>query len=211
MFIVVSVLTMGILSPGPAFLLVVDVSVAHGRSVGILAAIGIAITNALIAMALLGGLSGVAAHGDSLLKVLQLLGLSYLLLIATLGLARGLRALASPDTGTPGADPPQLTESRSILVSGLVRGAVVQAVNPKVWIFFTSAMFGLAPADWTTAMSSVLVSLILVISLTWYIALATCIDLLVPKHSAPYLAAGSSLALLVVSVWLIFLVLGTSV
>ncbi len=118
------VLTLGLLSPGPDFLLVLKNSAgtrrgyAYGTVAGI--ATGLAVQMLVISL-------GLVAAPPALLRGVQLGGAAFLALI-------GFRALRGVSTPGPGA----AVEFRPGLRNGYTEGLVCNLTNPKAFLFFVS-------------------------------------------------------------------------
>ena len=120
------VLTLGLLSPGPDFFLVVRNSLggSRARALGTVGgiAIGLAVQGAVIAL-------GFAAAPVGLLRGVQLAGAAFL---AYLGI-RSLRAKPAAENTAP--DP---TTTAPGAHCGLVEGLFCNLTNPKAFLFFVS-------------------------------------------------------------------------
>lgn len=119
------VLTLGLLSPGPDFLLIVKNSVGTPRAYALGTVAGIA--TGLAAQMLVISLGFVAASPTAL-RVVQLAGAVFL---AYLG---GRAWLAAPGPGAPGGGAGGSPGIRS----GFLQGLVCNLTNPKAFLFFVS-------------------------------------------------------------------------
>jgi len=118
------VLTLGLLSPGPDFLLIVKNSVGTARAYALGTVAGIA--TGLAAQMLVISLGFVAAS-PAALRLVQLAGAAFL---AYLGL-RALLAAPGPGAKGGGGGPPGIS-------SGFLQGLVCNLTNPKAFLFFVS-------------------------------------------------------------------------
>ena len=153
------VLSLGLLSPGPDFLLILRNSLGPtaARGFGTVAGITLGLAAQTAAIAL-----GFAALPPTALRVLQLAGAAYLAYL-------GLRALlARPATAAP---PPPTGrnilarsghESASAARSGFVDGLVCNLTNPKAFLFFVGLFAQLlppgAPLGWRIALPLTIVA-----------------------------------------------------
>jgi threonine/homoserine/homoserine lactone efflux protein len=133
---IVGALAIGVVSPGPSFVLVVRTALAVSRAAGIAAALGMATGGVVFAGLALLGLHAVLAQAGWAYLGLKLVGAGYLLHLA-LRLWRGAGApVAVPDARPPGA-------------AGLGRafaiGLATQLSNPKTAIVYASVFAALLP------------------------------------------------------------------
>ncbi len=111
--------------PGPAVLYILTRSIAQGRSAGIVSAVGIEAGALLHVAAAIAGLSALVASSATAFAVVKYAGAAYLVFLGVQRLrTRGDLALADL--------PP---ESRARLFR---QGVVVNALNPKVAVFFVA-------------------------------------------------------------------------
>jgi len=121
------VLTLGLLSPGPDFFLVVRNSLggSRARALGTVGgiAIGLAVQGMVIAL-------GFAAAPAGVLRGVQLVGAAFLAYL-------GIRSLLAPPIAPGAADtPPGAAQPGAH--SGLVEGLLCNLTNPKAFLFFVS-------------------------------------------------------------------------
>ena len=113
-----------IVAPGPAVLYIIGRSVDQGRTAGFASAAGIATGGLVHVAAAAIGLSALLASSAMAFSALKFFGAAYLIFL-------GLRTLLTrPDGGQVAARRPQTMRN---LYS---QGVVVQALNPKVALFF---------------------------------------------------------------------------
>ena len=194
------VLTLGLLSPGPDFLLILRNSLGPTARRGLGTAAGIALGLAVQVAAISLGFAALPAPA---MRALQLAGAAYLAYL-------GLRALCTrPTADTPSAEP-ALHGARS----GFVDGLVCNLTNPKAFLFFVGLFAQVLPPG---------------TSLGWRIALpvtivvhgATLWTLIVLALRAPLVAAQLrraqhwlprlfGLALLALAAWLTWTTLHTA-
>ena len=119
---------LGAMSPGPSLAVVVNHTLAHGRSAGCYAAISHGVGVGIYALITVFGLAVVIQKNQEIFDIAQLLGCLFLLLMATKIL------FSSPNpigTGLPVA-------SRSSSLKAIVDGFLVALINPKILLFFTA-------------------------------------------------------------------------
>lgn len=112
-----------LLIPGPAVLFVVSRSLADGHRTGLAAVAGLEVGNFLHVLAATAGLSAVVATSATAFTVVKWTGAAYLVGSGAWTLLRSGRA--------DGAEPAPTSARRAF-----VGGIVVNALNPKVALFF---------------------------------------------------------------------------
>lgn len=150
------VLTLGLLSPGPDFLLILRNSLGPtaARGLGTAAGITTGVGTQVLAIAL-----GFAALPPAAMRVVQLAGAAYL---AWLGL-RALLSRAAAETSSP-ADTLATTCARS----GFIDGLVCNLTNPKAFLFFVGLFAQVVPPGASLAWRIGLpVTIILHGAITW--------------------------------------------
>jgi len=160
---ILGALFVGVVSPGPSFVLVARTAVARSRRDGLAAALGMGIGGLFFASLALLGLQAVLARVGWLDLGLKLLGGLYLVYLG-LAMWRGASApLALPDSGEHGAANP----GRSFAV-----GLATQLSNPKTAIVYAGVFAALLPPAPPAWLYAALLPLILAIETSWYSAVA---------------------------------------
>jgi len=120
--------------PGPAVVFIVNRSVASGRRVGLASAVGLQLGSLVHVLAATVGLSAVIAASAVAFSAVKWLGAAYLVGtgVATLARRAGRAAGATGDVGAARA---------------FRQGFVVNALNPKVALFFLSFLPQFLDAD----------------------------------------------------------------
>lgn len=119
------VLTLGLLSPGPDFLLIVKNSVGTPRSyaLGTVAGIALGLAVQMVVISL-----GFVAAPPGVLRAVQFAGAAFLAYL-------GVRALgAAPGRGADATDGAPSLRARS----GFLQGLLCNVTNPKAFLFFVS-------------------------------------------------------------------------
>lgn len=137
------VLTLGLLSPGPDFLLILRNSLGprRARAFGTVAGIGCGLAVQTLAISF-----GFAALPQRVMRAVQLVGAAYLAYL-------GIRALFSR-APAPDASASRTARGSSSLPgarSGFIDGLVCNLTNPKVFIFFVGVFAQVLPPDATAA------------------------------------------------------------
>jgi threonine/homoserine/homoserine lactone efflux protein len=163
---VVTALTVGVVSPGPSFVLVARTAVSSSRHDGVAAAIGMGAGGVLFAVAALLGLQGLLLAVPSVYLVLKVLGGLYL---AHLGI-RIWRCAKEPLAA------PRPTPRRTTRLKSLALGFTTQVSNPKTAIVYASVFAAFMPASQSLAFDLTLVSLVFIIEASWYTVVAMALS-----------------------------------
>lgn len=169
---ILGVLCLGIMSPGPSFVLVARTSVANSRTDGLATAIGMGIGGTLFAIMALLGLQVVLLSVPILYMVLKILGGAYLVYLAVV-IWRGSKQSIDIN-GSSCEKPRKVYESFRI-------GLITQLSNPKTAIFYGSVFAALLPSDLSTSTVLVLASTIFILEAGWYSVVALVLSSKTPK------------------------------
>lgn len=160
---ILGALVVGIVSPGPSFVLVARTAVAVSRRDGIAAAIGMGLGGVFFATLALVGLQAVLAQVAWLYLGLKLLGGLYLIYLAV-GLWRGAaEPIALEDT---------VERGRSGWRRSFWLGLATQLSNPKTAIVYGSVFAALLPAEHPVWIYTVLLPPIFILETGWYAVVA---------------------------------------
>lgn len=121
-------------TPGPAVLLVVTMSLTRSASAGFGAAFGILAANAFYFLLSATGIGAVLVASSELFFLIKWAGAGYLVVLGLMMLFSKSSAIPA-DTGQAEAQP-----VRGRLSSSFTHGVVTQGANPKAIIFFTSLL-----------------------------------------------------------------------
>ena len=116
------------LSPGPAVLLVISLSLVRGGRAGLHATFGILAVNALWFALSATGLAAILVASWQVFFVVKWAGAAYLVYLGVRMVARGART-------TPGAAGEEHAGH-----GAFARGIVIQGANPKTLLFFTALL-----------------------------------------------------------------------
>jgi threonine/homoserine/homoserine lactone efflux protein len=163
---VITALTIGVVSPGPSFVMVARTAVSSSRSDGVAAALGMGAGGVLFAVAALLGLQAFLLAVPSLYLVLKVLGGLYL---AYLGL-RIWRSAKEPISVVG------VISERTSKLKSLGSGFTTQVSNPKTAIVYASVFAAFMPATQSLAFDLVLIALVFTIETTWYAVVALALS-----------------------------------
>lgn len=136
--------------PGPAVIYIVNRSVAHGRTIGLAAVVGLELGTLMHVLAATIGLSAILATSENAFNAVKYLGASYLVFI---GLRTLLRQPAEVNTSANA-----ITNS-----SAFRQGFIINTLNPKIALFFLSFLPQfIDPDKSSSAMQSLLLGAVFV-------------------------------------------------
>ncbi|MGL3605919.1 LysE family translocator [Rhizobium sp. G187] len=161
----------GAMSPGPSFVLVSRISVAHSRLHGIATAIGMGLGGALFAVLALAGLVALLQQVDWLYLALKCAGGLYLVYLGIVIWRGASEPLAMATNGATDAvnegSGKQLSPLRAMLVA-----FATQISNPKTAVVYASIFAALMPQAPPTAVLIALPPLVFVVEAGWYLIVA---------------------------------------
>jgi threonine/homoserine/homoserine lactone efflux protein len=162
-FGILGALLIGVVSPGPSFVLVARTAIAVSRRDGLAAAVGMGVGGVLFGGLALVGLAAILAQVGWAYLGLKLLGGLYLVYLGVC-IWRGARApIVVPKTATGAAAGP----GRSFAL-----GLATQVSNPKTAIVYASVFAALLPPSVPGWIYIVLPLLIFTIETAWYAIVA---------------------------------------
>ncbi|UCV07488.1 LysE family translocator [Dechloromonas denitrificans] len=156
---ILAALTVGIVSPGPSFVMVARTALSTSRREGVAAAFGMGAGGVVFAVAALLGLHALLLAVPSLYLGLKLVGGLYL---AFLGYRIWCAAQRPLRLGNLAEHP--VTRARLALALGFT----TQISNPKTAIVYASVFAAFLPAEQSLSFDLALVTLIFLIEVGWY-------------------------------------------
>jgi threonine/homoserine/homoserine lactone efflux protein len=164
---IVAALAVGVVSPGPSFVLIARTAVSSSRADGVCAAIGMGAGGVAFALAALFGLQGLLLALPSLHLFLKVLGGLYL---AYLGARIWLSARRPlPIDGLASG-------KRTTRLKSLVLGFATQVSNPKTAIVYASVFAAFMPAAQSPGFDLALVTIVFAIETSWYTLVALALS-----------------------------------
>jgi threonine/homoserine/homoserine lactone efflux protein len=161
-------LSVGVVSPGPSFVMVARTAVAHSRLDGICAALGMGLGGLAFATAALLGLQGLLLAVPSLYVGLKVLGGLYLAYLGVRIWRSAKKPLASGEE--------VLRVGKSTAGRSLAHGLITQLSNPKAAIVYASVFAAFLPAAPTLGFDLAVVALVLVVESSWYVLVAIALS-----------------------------------
>jgi threonine/homoserine/homoserine lactone efflux protein len=176
---VVGALTVGVVSPGPSFVMIARTALARSRAEAVMAAVGMGVGGLIFAVIALTGLTAILTAVPSLYLALKLVGGAYLVWLG-FNIWRGAR--------TP------LEMSTSIDASartGFTLGLITQVSNPKTAVVYTTLFAALLPKTMNLSFALALLVCVFLVETLWYAAVALVLSSSRPR--ATYLRAKTGL------------------
>ncbi|MCH8617523.1 LysE family translocator [Undibacterium sp. TS12] len=188
-------LTVGVISPGPSFVMIARTAVAASRNEGVAAAIGMGCGGVLFAIAALLGLQGLLLAVPLLYTVLKVAGGIYLAFLGfKIWRGASLPLQIAAATGN-------LT-GRNSLSKSLILGFTTQVSNPKTSIVYASVFAAFMPGSQSISFDVLLICTVFVIESSWYAIVAVALSSARPrttylryKHWLDRVAGGVMMAL----------------
>ncbi len=171
-----AILIVAILSPGPAFLVALRMTLAHGRRAGLMTGAGLALFATLWTAAALWGLDAAFRLFPWAWGIARALGGFYLLWLGW----RMWRGAGAP-----------LDEAARSVRGAFLTGALVNLMNPKSMLFAAAVLLAVFPAPLGGAAKAVVLVNQLVLELAFYGSLALLMGRAAPR--AAYLRARARL------------------
>lgn len=170
---IVTALLVGVVSPGPSFVMIARLAVASSRSAGLAAAAGMGAGGVVFAMAALLGLHGLLFAVPSAYVALEIAGGAYLVWLGVriwasarkpLGIASGAAA------GTRGC-------------RSLALGFTTQISNPKTALVYASVFAAFLPVVRTPEFDVALLALVFSVEAGWYAVVALALSTAGPRKA----------------------------
>lgn len=159
LFGILAALAVGVVSPGPSFVMVARTAVCASRREGIAAALGMGAGGVVFAVAALLGLHALLLAVPSLYLVLKLVGGLYLAYL-------GYRIWASADRPLSIGNLAQGPATRT--TRALALGFTTQISNPKTALVYASVFAAFLPGAQSLAFDITLVVLVFLVEAGWY-------------------------------------------
>ena len=170
---VLAALTVGVISPGPSFVMVARLAVAASRLQALAAAVGMGVGGVVFGAAALLGLQGVFLAVPSLYVALKVIGGLYLCYL-------GIVIFRS-------AKQPLTPQSPGHLSGGAKRsfwlGLSTQISNPKTAVVYASVFAAFLPLSFSTAFAASLLAFVFLVEAGWYAIVALVLSSPAPQRA----------------------------
>lgn len=160
---IVAALSVGVVSPGPSFVMVARVAVASSRVRAVAAALGMGAGGAIFGAAALLGLQSVLLAVPALYAALKVLGGLYLCYLGFLIFRSARQPLGAVADGGKG-------NGRSLHAFWL--GLTTQLSNPKTAIVYASVFAAFLPASFSPGFAAALLAAVFIVEAAWYALVA---------------------------------------
>lgn len=172
---ILAALTVGVISPGPSFVMVARLAVSTSRTQALWAALGMGIGGVLFGGAALLGLQGIFYAVPSLYVALKILGGLYLCYLGLLIFKSAKQPLASQ---TPSSPNQNAYQKRSFWL-----GLTTQVSNPKTAIVYASVFATFLPPQFSQGFAIALLILVFVVEAGWYSLVALLLSSSAPQKA----------------------------
>lgn len=169
---ILAVMSLGIISPGPSFVLVARTAVANSRADGLATALGMGIGALFFAALALLGLQTVLLSVPILYMALKILGGSYLFYLAIV-IWRGSKQTIDIVKCSG--------EKTSKVYQSFKIGLITQLSNPKTAIFYGSIFAALLPTNLSVTLVLILALMLFILEAGWYSIVALVLSSNVPR------------------------------
>ena len=170
---VLAALTVGVVSPGPSFVMVARMAAASSRSRALGAALGMGVGGLLFASAALLGLQSVLHAVPALYVALKVLGGLYLCYLGLLIFRSARQPLPAE-----AIDPRASGARRSFWL-----GLATQLSNPKTAIVYASVFAAFLPEQFSLAFAVALLALVFLVEAGWYSLVALALSSAAPQRA----------------------------
>ena len=169
---ILAALTVGVISPGPSFVMVARMAVSSSRSQALGAALGMGVGGLLFGAAALLGLRGVFHAVPSLYVALKVLGGLYLCYLGFLIFKSAKQPPAVQAIGLGG-----FNAKRSFWL-----GLTTQVSNPKTAIVYASVFAAFLPQHFSAGFAAALLALVFLVEAGWYSLVALGLSSAAPQQ-----------------------------
>ncbi|WP_065751999.1 LysE family translocator [Bradyrhizobium paxllaeri] len=171
---IVAGLSVGVISPGPSFVMVARVAVASSRIRALATALGMGAGGALFGAAALLGLQSVLLAVPALYAVLKVLGGLYLCYLGFLIFRSARQPVAMVAGGS---------ENGSRPLRAFWLGFTTQVSNPKTAIVYASVFAAFLPASFSMGFAAALLAAVFFVESAWYALVAVLFSSAGPQRA----------------------------
>src|SRR5215470_4490347 len=173
---VLGALAVGVISPGPSFVMVAKEAVSMSRANGLAAALGMGLGGTVFALLALAGLQAVLLAVPLLYSTLKVLGGLYLCYLGYRIYVGAKQPLSIMD------DRCGNVRRRSVRIS-LWFGLTTQLSNPKTAIVYGSVFAAFLPSHLSVTLAAALVAVVFALEACWYAIVATLLSAPAPRRA----------------------------
>jgi RhtB (resistance to homoserine/threonine) family protein len=177
-FLLIAVMSVGLISPGPDFIMTVRNSVIYSRRTGVTTAIGLGLGVAVHVTYCLGGLALIISKSIMIFSTLKIIGALYLFYIGI----NALRSKGFSETKTELDNTPILNNW-----TALRNGFITNLFNPKATMFFLALFTQILNPDASLPQKMVYGLTCILMTTMWFSIVATLLT--TPRIKAKFLRA----------------------
>lgn len=170
---IIGALAVGVVSPGPSFVMVARLAVATSRANGVCAAVGMGVGGVVFAVAALFGLQAILLAVPAVYLVLKLFGGLYLCYL-------GVRIFLGARVPLPVEVPGQGAGTRRSRSFWL--GLTTQVSNPKTAIVYASVFAAFLHGTFYPLFAALLLCVVFVVEAGWYAVVAAVLSSSRPRR-----------------------------
>ena len=172
---VLGALAIGVISPGPSFVMVAKEAVSLSRANGLAAALGMGLGGTVFALAALGGLQAVLLAIPLLYTTLKVVGGLYLCYLGYRIYAGAKQPLATTDDRRANAG--------RAMRSSFWFGLTTQLSNPKTAIVYASVFAAFLPSHLSAPLAVALIAIVFALEACWYAIVAMLLSAPAPRRA----------------------------
>ena len=161
---ILAALSVGVVSPGPSFIMVARTAAAASRADGLAAALGMGVGGLVFGLLALVGLQGLLAAVPALYVGLKVAGGLYLAWL-------GLRLWLGAKTPLPLATEAPVRAGRSFVL-----GFVTQVSNPKTALVYASVFAAFLPREFSPVFALAVLASLFIVEAGWYAVVALALS-----------------------------------
>ncbi|MBL8379468.1 MAG: LysE family translocator [Burkholderiales bacterium] len=170
----IAALSIGVVSPGPSFIMIARMAVATSRAEGVAAALGMGVGGALFGALALAGLHALFTAVPTLFVGLKVAGGLYLCWLGV----RIFMAAREPLDFTPGEG-----QVRPKRLRAFALGFTTQVSNPKTAVVYASVFAALLPATFSLGFATAVVACAFAVETAWYALVALALSAESPRRA----------------------------
>ena len=171
---IVSALAIGVVSPGPSFVMVARIAISTSRAQGLAASIGMGLGGVVFALAALLGLQAILLAVPAVYVGLKVLGGLYLCYLGYRIFSGAKEPLRIEEAGGSGSTP---------WYGSLWLGFNTQVSNPKTAIVYASVFAAFLPNTFSVPFALALLCAVFVVEAGWYAIVAVVLSSAVPRRA----------------------------
>ena len=171
---IVGALAIGVVSPGPSFVMVARIAISTSRAQGLAASVGMGVGGVAFALAALLGLQAILLAVPAVYVALKVLGGLYLCYLGYRIFSGAKESLQIDEAGRSESTP---------WYGSLWLGFNTQVSNPKTAIVYASVFAAFLPNTFSLSFALALLCAVFVVEAGWYAIVAVVLSSAVPRRA----------------------------